>query len=348
MFIPGNVISLGILNTKGFRACISTGAILLIIGTWIRLLVYPFGNFFFVLGGSVFASSAQAFMQNPVAKMATTWFGDKERGLATAFGSMAMPMGCLISFLLPNLFFDTTFDKYNFNMYLFVQTLLITALCVPSIFFLRDEPPSPPTVLLKDGNSRIEMSMGQSIKALFRNRNYVLLFFSFIFLYGLYCAIAGVLNSFTAPYGYSPGDLSVICLVFSISGILNSFIIGLLLDRYQCYKKALLALCISSIFALSLSALTLPSGRVGFQAIAMMWTGASMIPVVTICFSFAAELSYPVPESNSIGFMISVAQIFGFLLGLALSAICSIIGPLIGIAIWVVCATLAALFAGFV
>lgn len=45
-----------------------------------------------------------------------------------------------------------------------------------------------------------------------------------------------------------------------------------------------------------------------------MVTGASLIPVVTIAFSFAAELSYPVPESYSIGIMISVAQIFGFLL----------------------------------
>jgi hypothetical protein len=46
----------------------------------------------------------------------------------------------------------------------------------------------------------------------------------------------------------------------------------------------------------------------------MMVTGASLIPVVTICFSFAAEITYPVPESYSIGILISVAQIFGFIL----------------------------------
>lgn len=66
-------------------------------------------------------------------------------------------------------------------------------------------------------------------------------------------------------------------------------------------------LCISSTIALALSAYSLPQGKVGLQAAVMMFTGASMIPIVTICFSFAAELSYPVPESNSIGFMISVA-----------------------------------------
>jgi hypothetical protein len=35
-------------------------------------------NFYFVLAGQIIAAISQAFLQNPVAKMATTWFGDKE------------------------------------------------------------------------------------------------------------------------------------------------------------------------------------------------------------------------------------------------------------------------------
>ena len=56
-----------------------------------------------------------------------------------------MPMGCLISFLLPNIFFGETFDKSEFQFYLIIQSVLITLLSVPSIFLLREEPPSPPT-----------------------------------------------------------------------------------------------------------------------------------------------------------------------------------------------------------
>lgn len=40
-------------------------------------------------------------MNNP-SKLASNWFGDKERGIATAVGSMAVPIGMLISFVLPN------------------------------------------------------------------------------------------------------------------------------------------------------------------------------------------------------------------------------------------------------
>ena len=50
----------------------------MIIGVWFRLFVSINGNFYFVLAGQIIASISQAFIQNPVAKMATTWFGDKE------------------------------------------------------------------------------------------------------------------------------------------------------------------------------------------------------------------------------------------------------------------------------
>jgi hypothetical protein len=41
------------------------------------MIVY-FTNFYAVLIGSFISALSQAFLQNPVGKMATTWFGDKE------------------------------------------------------------------------------------------------------------------------------------------------------------------------------------------------------------------------------------------------------------------------------
>ena len=76
------------------------------------------------------------------------------------------------------------------------------------------------------------MNMVESVKCLFKNKNYMFMFTSFNFLYGLYCAISGVITSFTTPYGYTAQNISVICLVFSIAGILNSFFLGTLLDKY--------------------------------------------------------------------------------------------------------------------
>jgi hypothetical protein len=99
-----------------------------------------------------------------------------------------------------------------------------------------------------------------------------------------------------------------------IAGIFNSFFMGTLLDKYQCYRKALNIICICSTITLAMSAYGFPSGSVLVECGIIMLTGASLIPIVTVCFSFAAEITYPVPETFSIGVMICSAQIFGFLL----------------------------------
>jgi hypothetical protein len=39
---------------------------------------------------------------NIPSKIASTWFGDKERAIATAVGSMSPSIGSVLSFLLPN------------------------------------------------------------------------------------------------------------------------------------------------------------------------------------------------------------------------------------------------------
>ncbi len=129
----------------------------MIIGTWFRMLVTINNNFYFVLIGHIIASISQAFIQNPVAKMAITWFGDKERGKATAFGSMSMPLGSLISFLLPNLFFkeNQRMEYSELDFYILIQSFIVTTLTVPSLIFLKEEPLSPPTVLLRDKNAII-------------------------------------------------------------------------------------------------------------------------------------------------------------------------------------------------
>jgi MFS transporter, FLVCR family, feline leukemia virus subgroup C receptor-related protein len=189
--------------------------------------------------------------------------------------------------------------------------------------------------------------MIESIKSLFTNKNYMFMLISCVFLYGLNSAIAGVITSFTAPYFYETSDISIASLIFMVSGIFNSFFIGTLLDKYQCYRKALIFLSCASILTMSTAFFALPSKKVGIFAAGMMLIGATLIPVVTVCFSYAAELSYPVPESYSIGIMISISQIFGFLMGLVLSGVASMDGengPRYGVAIWVGCATIASVF----
>lgn len=67
---------------------------------------------------------------------------------------------------------------------------------------------------------------------LLKNKNFVLLFFTFNFIYGMYCAMGAIISALTSPFGYDISSNSVLCLVFLISGILTSFFVGTVLDKY--------------------------------------------------------------------------------------------------------------------
>ena len=71
----------------------------MLFGSSIRLFAL-FGSFWPVFFGHILSLSGQAFLKNPVSKLATNWFGDKERGLATGIGIMSGPSGILISKIL--------------------------------------------------------------------------------------------------------------------------------------------------------------------------------------------------------------------------------------------------------
>jgi sugar phosphate permease len=52
--------------------------------------------YFWIVGHAICALS-QAFLKNPVSKLASNWFGDKERSLATSIGIVSTPLGIFIS-----------------------------------------------------------------------------------------------------------------------------------------------------------------------------------------------------------------------------------------------------------
>ena len=122
-------------------------------------------------------------------KIASTWFGDKERALATAVGSVSIPVGAFIAFMLPSTvieqtdFEDVIAGRKHYETYLFIQTIIITLMSIPPLIFIRESPPSPPSVVANETNNRLTIK--ESLKELVSNRNYILLFIVFNMIYGV-------------------------------------------------------------------------------------------------------------------------------------------------------------------
>lgn len=113
--------------------------------------------------------------------------------------------------------------------------MMITLFSIPALAFLREAPPSPPSVVANDTNNT--MGFVRGMKELISNRNYILLFICYNFIYGIQASMGAIYANLASNYSYSLTSISVSCLLFLVGGIFNSFLFGTLLDKYQNYKR---------------------------------------------------------------------------------------------------------------
>ncbi len=103
MFIPSNFVVIQILKQRGLRVTLIIGAVIMIAGAWLRQVLSAYQEFWIVCFGSAVAAFGQVCFLNSTSKIASVWFGTKERALATALGSLSTPLGAIIGFILPSL-----------------------------------------------------------------------------------------------------------------------------------------------------------------------------------------------------------------------------------------------------
>ena len=100
MYVPGNFMSIAVLNRYGMKATIVTGTVFILIGSWIRCFII-FTDFLPFYIGSFITALGQPFLMNLPSKVASNWFGDKERAMASSLGALSVFIGAMVSFTLP-------------------------------------------------------------------------------------------------------------------------------------------------------------------------------------------------------------------------------------------------------
>ena len=103
VFLPSDFIAIHLLDKYGLKFTLILGSLLLILGALSRLLVPLTGNFAVASIGSILAAIGQTCFYNCKSKLASTWFGDRERSRATTFAAISIPIGSLMGFVLPGI-----------------------------------------------------------------------------------------------------------------------------------------------------------------------------------------------------------------------------------------------------
>nr|XP_022905717.1 uncharacterized MFS-type transporter C09D4.1-like [Onthophagus taurus] len=346
LMIPGFYF----VDKMGLRFSALSGVIGTAIGTWIKVFSVSPDRFWVTFLGQTVVFVSQIFILSMPPKIAAVWFGPNEVSTATSIGVIGQQLGNAIGFILPPMIVknhDNLDDIGRELSYMFYGVAAYTTPIVILVyFFCKSQPDHPPSQAQAyqrlNATEFTQKQYWRSYKQLLSNKAFWLLMVSYGMNIGVYAGICTLLNQFILSYfKNAEEDAGRMGLLLVVFGIFGSLIFGIILDRTKKFKETTLGLYTMTVLGvLSFSfALETRSKAVVYASVAFL--GFFQNAYYPAGFEFAAELTYPQPESTSSGLIISMSQVFGVIFTLALGVLLKEFGTF-----WALCLMVFFLFIG--
>jgi hypothetical protein len=145
------------------------------------------------------------------------------------------------------------------------------------------------------------------VKELLRNKSYVFLVLAYSLMVGLNCAFGSSVYPLFEPLGFSTTNISTMGVFVVFFGVCSSVINGVLL---KCYNKFLLMVriqCFGTFFFLGCAVYLFQTSYLRVLALIMIIGAVFLVPVIPIGIAFAAELTFPVEQTVSQGFLLMMS-----------------------------------------
>lgn len=303
-----------IIDTYGIRTGLGIGAaITLVCGL---LKGYLSDSYIGVLIAQVGLSVAQPFILNAVTAVTVRWFPLRERGMAAGLGALAQYLGIIIAMLVTPLMIGIDPDKpgygTGFGRMLMIYGIITAVASVLSLILMRETPPDPP------GNELlVRMSFRKGLKHILGLRDMRIMLIIFLIGLGIFNAVSSMTDAIAEHMGVKDSE-GLIGGIMLIGGIIGAVIIPWLSDVYK-KRKIFLVICmigmVPGIIGLSLAdhLATNPDMIYGITLAGSFILGFFVMSAGPIGFQYAAEVSYPAPESTSQGLLLLLGQITGML-----------------------------------
>jgi len=141
------------------------------------------------------------------------------------------------------------------------------------------------------------------LKALFKNKDFVVLFLCFAVGLSVFNAFLTLIQEFIAPSGYTDNDAGAFGGILLGAGVLGSMIAAPIMDRYHnprtIFKAGVCLTAVGILFVL----LSLKPDNFTALSIGFAISGACLMPLMPVAMECAAECTYPVGEDISTGFL---------------------------------------------
>jgi MFS family permease len=257
---------------------------------------------------------AQPFILNAVTALTVRWFPLSERGLAAGFSALAQYIGIVIAMLVTPVLVGSNPELASygsgFERMLWILGLVSLFSSLAVILFMKELP---------DGyeitSQDVRSGFGKGILSILKNRDMQITIALFFVGLGIFNAISSMTDSISEHAGVKDSN-GLIGGLMLIGGIIGAVVLPILSDKYR-KRKLFLVICLAGmvpgVFGLSFAGnLGLRPENIYFLLLVSSFViGFFVMSAGPIGFQYAAEVSYPAPESASQGTLLWIGQISG-------------------------------------
>jgi MFS family permease len=302
-----------IIDTYGIKKGLGFGALLLGVFSLLKALFAK--SFAGVVIAQTGLAIAQPFILNAVTALTVRWFPLNERAIAAGFAALAQYIGIIIAMLVTPLIVGSnpSLEGYGsgFEKMLWIYAAVSVGAVLFSFQFIREKPDN----VAFDKNERVSFAGG--VKLILSQMDMKITILLFLIGLGIFNAVSSMTDSIAESLGVKDSD-GLIGGFMLIGGILGAIIIPVLSDFYR-KRKLFLIICLAGmvpgIMGLTFApVLVHEASQVYTLALtASFILGFFVMSAGPIGFQYAAEVSYPAPESTSQGMLLWVGQLTGMI-----------------------------------
>ena len=298
VYIVISVPASWIIDTYGIRIGVGIGVVLTGIFGLLRGLVSI--NYNLLLLSQIGIAIGQPFLLNAITKIAARWFPIEERATASGLATLAMYLGILTGMILtPYLIIG-----YGIGGMLYSYGIFSLAAAVIFILFTKERPLTAPCNPDQEGRALAI----DGLKRIFHYKDFNWLMFIFFIGLGVFNGVTTWIENILSPRGFSAVKAGITGGLMIGSGIIGALIIPILSDHYK--NRTLFIIIALAGATLSLVGITFASNYV-ILLISGMAFGFFLLSTGPIGFQYGAEITYPVSEGTSNGFLLLMGQISG-------------------------------------
>ncbi len=290
-----------IIDTYGIRIGVGTGAVLTGFFGLLRGLVPS--NYNLLLMAQIGIAVGQPFLLNAITKVASRWFPIEERATASGLGTLSSYIGILAGMMLTPWLVNGS--GISGMLYIYGIFALISAFVF--LVFVRERPPVAP--YSPDQEERTLALDG--LKLIFRNKDFNWLMFIFFIGLGVFNAVTTWIENILRPRGFTSIQAGMTGGLIIGGGIAGALILPILSDHYR--KRTPFIMIALAGATISLIGITIATSYI-LVLISGMAFGFFLLSSGPIGFQYSAEITYPVSEGTSNGFLLLAGQLSGILL----------------------------------